>query len=107
MKNYREQIEEIRQEIQNKIAKMLYTHGFQCEVTTFGDTPVLKSNEYYDNLTLTLDCVGVRNMNVYFECSSMYESITLWADQIYVEVLIDVYEWLIDHEDEIFEKWKA
>lgn len=107
MKNYQEQIEEIRQEINNKIVAMLNKHDFQYEVTILGDTPVLKSNEYDENLTFTLDCVGIRNTKVYFEGSSSCESITLWADQIYVEVLIDLYEWLVDNEDEIFEEWDA
>ena len=106
MKNYREQIEEIIQDINNKIVNLLYRHGFRYEVTILGDTPVLKSNEYDENLTFTLDCVGIRNGKVYFEGSSSCENITLWADQIYVEVLIGLYYWLVDSEDEIFGKWE-
>jgi hypothetical protein len=103
MGNYREQIDAIRSEINANIIALLKKYGYNYEVTIcLNDTPILQENPFDDNLTLTLDCVGVRNGEVYFEGSSCCENITLFATQIDVENLIGIYEWLIESEEDIF-----
>ena len=97
MGNYREQIGAIRSEINANIIALLKKYGYNYEVTIcLNDTP------FDDNLTFTLDCVGVRNGEVYFEGPSCCEDITLFATQIDVENLIGIYEWLIENEEDIF-----
>ena len=105
MKRYGKRIHKIRTEINQSIIEMLHKHGYHYEVTIcIDDTPLLHEDLHDVDNSFTLDCVGIRNGKVFFEGSSCFESITLFADQIYIEVLIDIYEWLVDNENEIFEE---
>lgn len=105
MKRYGKRIDKIRTEINQSIIEMLHKHGYNYEVTIcIDDTPLLQEDFHDANDSFTLDCVGIRNGDVYFEGSSCCEDITLFTWQTPVERLIDIYEWLVDNENEIFEE---
>lgn len=103
MRDYSIQIDKIREEINEGIILLLNKYGYKYEMTVHScDTPILQENVFDDNLSFTLDCVGIRNGEVYFEGSSCVENITLFTTEIHVEVLIDIYEWLLANEEDIF-----
>jgi hypothetical protein len=104
MKDYRKLLNEIRTEINEKIIAILNKYDCQ-EIGCYTNyVPVLREDLYDSNLTFTLDTVGVRWGKVYFDGSSSMDNTTIWADNLDIELLVGIYEWLIENEEEIFEE---
>ena len=103
MKRYGKRIDKIRTEIKQSIYEMMYKHGYKYAIPIYmTDSPVIQVCVYDANHHFTLDCVGARDGELYFGGSSCGNGITLFTWQMPVERLIDIYEWLVDNEDEVF-----
>lgn len=103
MKNYRKTTNEIRNDITREIIAIFNKHKCESVGCFINDVPILREDLYDSNLTFTLDAIGVRFGDVYFEGSSSVDETTMWASSLDIELLIGIYEWLIENEDELFE----
>lgn len=97
-------------EFRNKIASqikaiILSTHNDEIRIYDIdeGCSPILQDDEYDENNTYTLDKVYLRDGIVYLDGSSSYANFTWRQDNIDIETLAGVLEFLQEHDDEIKE----
>ena len=86
MKEYRKVFEWIRKEINNDIIAIFNKHNVDNEYQEISvyatSTPIIREDAYDDNLTYTLDAIGIRGGEVFFGGSSCVDNITIWASKI-------------------------
>lgn len=68
-----------------------------------GCSPILQEDEYDENNTYTLDKVYLHNGIVYLDGSSSHANFTWRQDNIGIEILAGVLDFLQEHEEEIDE----
>lgn len=97
-------------ELRNKIASqikdiILSTHNDEIRIYDIdeGCSPILQDDEYDENNTYTLDKVYIYNGILYLDGSSSYASFTWRQDNIGIEILAGVLDFLQEHEEEINE----
>lgn len=97
----RKDLGEVRTAICQSIAEFMETHNCtELDVTDFDSTPVIIEDwEDCDN-TYTMDRLTYDgNGNVEVHCSNSEDSETLYTISLNTDVLIDVYEWLLENEE--------
>lgn len=70
-----------------------------------GCSPIIDEDEYDENNTYTLDYVYIENDRLFFDGSSSYANYTWNQDNLSVDALCNVLEFLEDHEEKIKEFW--
>ncbi len=97
-------------ELRNKIASqikgiILSTHNDEIRIRDIdkGCSPILQKNEYDENDTYTLDKVYLRNSIVYLDGSNSYAYYTWRQDNINIEILANVLDFLQEHVEKINE----
>lgn len=94
---------EIRACLVEGIKDLLEKHNCPNFRTTCGYSPIVIEHPYDGNFTFTLDGIDIGNDDsLYFECSSSCENCDLHQGQIDLERLFDIYDWLYENEDELF-----
>ena len=95
-------------ELRNKIASqikaiILSTHNDEIRIYDIdeGCSPILQEDEYDENNTYTLDKVYLHDGIVYLDGSSSYASFTWRQDNINIETLAGVLDFLQEHVEDI------
>ena len=97
----RKDLGKVRTAICQSIAEFMETHNCtELDVTDFDSTPVIIEDcEDCDN-TYTMDRLTYDgNGNVEVHCSNSEDSETLYTISLNTDVLVDVYEWLLENEE--------
>lgn len=103
---FRQTLKDIRVEAVKELVSIMKKHD-RKEVDTyeFDDTPiVIDSNEVDDTYTLN----GIRVVNgtepyLVFDCSSSYDCEDVTSNEISIDNLIDILEWVLSNEKWLFE----
>ena len=92
---------ELRTAIWQSIAEFMEKHNCtELDVTDFDSTPVIMEDLERCDFSYTMDRLTYcKNGNVAIHCSNCEDSETLYATTISIDVLIDVYEWLLENEE--------
>ena len=98
----------VRKEINDKIIDLLKKHN--TDVVMCGDlcdTPIVFDGMTDDDV-FTLDTIVLRTINetneyITFECSSSYSNNSVTPMSMDIELLIEVYDWIISNEDDLFD----
>ena len=75
----------------------------ECAEISDGNTLILFENPDDDDRTMTLDRIKIENGKIVLEGSSAYNNTSILAEDVNVETLIDIVEWLEEYRDEIEE----
>ena len=97
----------LRAEISNAIVTLICKHNTDIlEVfTDMGDLPIIVDS-YDDSMnTMTLDKIAVIDAeNFDVTCSNGYDSTDTFSNKIIsIDNLFDMYKWLVENEDDLFE----
>lgn len=92
---------ELRTAIWQSIAEFMENHNCtELDVTDFDSTPVIMEDLERCDFSYTMDRLTYyKNGNVGIDCSNCEDSETLYATTLSTDVLIDVYEWLLENEE--------
>ena len=92
---------ELRTSIWQSMAEFMEKHNCtELDVTDFDSTPVIMEDLERCDFTYTMDRLTYDgNGNVEVHCSNCEDSETLYASTLNTDVLIDVYEWLLENEE--------
>lgn len=102
-KPFKGQIKDIRNTINEKLISLLKKYNTkQVDCVEFGDCPIIIYNSNCDKC-YTLDCINLNKDNITFDCSSSYSNDSVALLDMDIELLIDVYEWVKENEEELFE----
>lgn len=102
IKDLIKEINNTRNEINNNIISMLNKHNTtEIECYECDDCPIVISGTEDD--CMTLDCVVLsKNNTIILGCSGSWNNQHISILELDIEVLIEVYEWLIANEDILF-----
>lgn len=97
----RKDLGEVRTTICQNIVEFMETHNCtELDVTDFDDTPVIIEDSEDCDYTYTMDRLTYDgNGNVEVHCSNSEDSETLYTTSLNTDVLVDVYEWLLENEE--------
>lgn len=105
IKDLKERCNEIRNEICDAIVLLMNKHNTKVISCDLSDTPIIIYDSYCDDNIHTLDSIILcDNNNIKFGCSSCFSNIDVYINDLDIDLLIDVYEWVIDNENEIFDE---
>lgn len=103
---FRQTLKDIRVEAVKELVSIMKKHD-RKEVNTyeFDDTPTVIDSKEVDDMC-TLD--GIRVVNgtepyLVFDCSSSYDCEDVTSDEISIDNLIDILEWVLSNEKWLFE----
>ena len=102
----KEQIANVRENIESTLIKMMKDHNVEdIDCTGYSWTPVISN----DTDTFSLDSIQLcctRGGDEYILCdaSSEYGNISITAKSMDIEYLIAVYEWVMENQDELFDE---
>lgn len=100
------ELTELRDKIASEIkAIILSTRNDEIRICDIdeGCSPILQEDEYDENNTYTLDKVYLHNGILYLDGSSSYANFTWRQDNIGIEILAGVLDFLQEHDEEIDE----
>ena len=104
---YRKTVAEIRKNLIDGIVSIFKELGIsELKLSDyFCCTPTLMEDLCEEDGTVTLDWIGTEGENALFSGSSCYTSLYLDSSkqQIDVDVLLDIYDWLQEHKEDIKE----
>lgn len=102
IKDLIKEIKNTRNEINDKIISMLDKHNTtEIECYECDDCPIVVSGT--DDNCMTLDRVELSNDNtIIFGCSGSWDNDYFSVQELDIELLIEIYEWLIENEDILF-----
>ena len=97
----RKDLGEVRNTICQSIVEFMETHNCtELDVTDFDSTPVIMEDLERCDFSYTMDrLTHDGNGNVEVHCSNCEDSETLYTTSLNTDVLIDVYEWLLENEE--------
>lgn len=97
----RKDLGEVRTTICQSIAEFMENHNCtELDVTDFDDTPVIIEDSEDCDYTYTMDRLTYDgNGNVEVHCSNSEDNETLYTTSLNTDVLVDVYEWLLENEE--------
>lgn len=92
---------ELKVALWQSIAEFMENHNCtRLDVTDFDSTPIIMEDLERCDYSYTMDRLArCANGNVRIECSNCEDSETLYATTLSTDVLIDVYEWLLENEE--------
>lgn len=101
------QIKDMRKAINENLISLLEEHNVKSiDCYLIGDTPIIVDCSI-DSETFTLDTIVLhKNSNgtyIEFESSNSYTNDYSYIDDIGIEQLIDIYDWVKANEEELFE----
>lgn len=97
----RENQSKLRTAIWQSIAEFMERYNCtELDVTDFDSTPVIMEDLERCDFSYTLDRLTYDgNGNVRVHCSNCEDNKTLYISTLNTDILIDVYEWLLDNEE--------
>lgn len=97
----RKELCEVRTTICQSIAEFMENHKCtELDVTDFDSTPVIMEDLEISVFSYTMDSLTYDgNGNVSVDCSNREYNETLYITTLNTDVLIDVYEWLLENEE--------
>lgn len=92
---------ELKTTICQSIVEFMENHNCtELDVTDFDDTPIIMEDLERCDYTYTMDRLTYDgNGNVSVHCSNCEDNKTLYTTTLNTDVLIDVYEWLLENEE--------
>ena len=92
---------ELKTAICQSIVEFMENHNCtELDVTDFDSTPVIMENSEYCDYTYTMDRLTYDgNGNVFVHCSNCEDNETLYTTSLNTDVLVDLYEWLLENEE--------
>lgn len=109
IENFRKDVAILRKQIENYLISLLVTHDtnsvdcYDCE----GCPVIINGVSFDDDSTFTLDRInlylGKDGDYIEFDCSNSYSNDSVALLDMDIELLIDVYEWVKENEEELFE----
>jgi hypothetical protein len=103
IEEFRKHCADIRLDIFNAIVSLMNKHNTNNVNCDLSDTPIIIYDSYCEDNIHTLDeIVLCDNDYIKFGGSSCYSNTYVYMNDMDIELLIEVYEWLIKNEDEIF-----
>ena len=96
----RENQSKLRTAIWQSIEEFMENHNCtELDVTDFDDTPIIIEDlERYD-FSYTMDRLTYDGVNVRVHCSNCENNDSFYISTLNTDVLIDVYEWLLENEE--------
>ena len=97
----RKDLGEVRTAICQSIAEFMETHNCtELDVTDFDSTPVIMEDLERSDYSWTMDRLTYDgNGNVRVHCSNCEDCESFYTTTLNTDVLIDVYEWLLENEE--------
>ena len=92
---------ELKTAICQSIAEFMENHNCtELDVTDFDSTPIIMEDLVRDQFSYTMDRLTYDgNGNVSVHCSNCEDNDELYITSLNTDVLIDVYEWLLENEE--------
>lgn len=109
--NFRNDVKILREQIENYLISLLESHNVK-EVDCFGfdDCPIIIDGVSFDDsyscFTLDSICLLLNHNGkafITFDCSNHCSSDSLDLNNLGIDLLIEVYEWVKANEEELFE----
>ena len=108
--NFRNEVKVLREKIENYLISLLETHdtnSVDCYVCE-GCPIIIDGVSFNDDYsTFTLDrinlCLGIEGQYIEFDCSNACTNESVYLDNMDIDLLIEVYEWVKANEEELFE----
>ena len=103
---FRQTLNTIRVEVVNELLNVMKKHDCkELDTYEFDDTPVVIDSNIADD-TLTLD--GIRVIEgtkpyLVFECSSAYDSEDVASNNISIDNLVEILDWVVTYEKFLFD----
>ena len=97
----RKDLGEVRNTICQSIVEFMETHNcIELDVTDFDSTPVIMEDLERSDYSWTMDRLTYDgNGNVRVHCSNCEDCESFYTTTLKTDVLIDVYEWLLENEE--------
>lgn len=97
----RKDLGEVRTTICQSIVEFMETHNCtELDVTDFDSTPVIIEDSEDCDYTYTMDRLTYDgNGNVEVHCSNSEDCESFYLSTLNTDVLVDVYEWLLENEE--------
>lgn len=103
---FRQTLKDIRVETVNELVSIMKNHDCkEVETVEFDDTPIVIDSAAFDD-TYTLDSIRVVNGTepyLIFDCSSSYDSEDVTSNDISIDNLVEILNWVISNEEWLFE----
>lgn len=110
MKNFfelRNDIQQARKEIVANLIELMKKHNCKKADSTFFDsTPIIIEGSMNSDETFTMDAMYLTNNNteIRVECSCAYTNDDFDVSILPTDLLLDLWEWVIENEDDFFDK---
>ena len=108
--NFRNDVKILREQIENYLISLLESHNVnEVDCVGFDDCPIIIDGVSFndDYSTFTLDrinlCLGIEGQYIEFDCSNACSNDSVYLDNMDIDLLIEVYEWVKANEEELFE----
>lgn len=103
IEKFRKDVMILRKQIENYLISLLKEHNVtSIDCYPIGDCPIIIYNSNCDEC-YTLDCINLNKDRITFDCSNSYSNDSVALLDMDIELLIDVYEWVKENEEELFE----
>ena len=103
---FRQTLNDIRVEVVKELVSIMKKHDRkEVETYEFDDTPIVIDSNEVDS-TSTLDTIRVVNGTepyLIFGCSSSYDCEDVTSNNISIENLVEILDWVVSYEKFIFE----
>lgn len=106
--NFTKDVEILRKQIEDYLISLLKEHNVtSVDCYPIGDTPIIIDCTSYTD-TSTLDTISMYEKSngenfIKFDCSNSDTNDDVHILDIPIELLVDVYEWVKENEEELFE----
>lgn len=98
----RKKLQQLRQEALAAIRALFARYNLEIIYASdldAGSSPVVRVDPVDADLSFTLDRVSVYGNLVFIDASSCFDNLCLKDDEIGTDLLVDIVEWLEEHED--------
>lgn len=101
LKKIRKNQDELRTAICQSIAEFMENHNCtELDVTDFDSTPVIVEDLEREDYSCTMDSLTYDgNGNVHVHCSNCEDCESFYLSTLNTDILIEVYEWLMENEE--------
>ena len=96
----REKRKELKTTLWASITEFMENHNCkELDVTEFDSTPIILEDLERSDYSWTLDRITYDGVNVRVHCSNCEDSDSFSITILSTDILIDLYEWLLDNEE--------
>lgn len=103
IKDFKEQYDKLCEDLYDAYVLLMNKHNTNIANCGLSDSPIILYHTYCDDNYYTLDNIVLCDDGcIKFGCSSCFSSTDVYTHDLDLDLLIEVYEWVIYNEDEIF-----